>query len=212
MADVPAAPTSHGIQALIDRLRDEGIVAGRAQAGELLEAARREIDTLRAAAHREAEALLERAREQVRLERETALGAVRLALRDAVLQLEEEFLQLFAERLQRRVHDQLADPALLRRVLESLLLASGRNVAIAEADLEALALDNEARLLADGVELAASAGGVRLVLRDDEVEVDVGDGAVTALLLSHLLPRVRHHIADGPDAAVGQAAAGQTSG
>ena len=199
MSQAADTPTSHGIQALIDRLRDEGIVAGRTQAADMLEAARREVEALRAAAVREADGLLESARAQVRLEREAALGAIRLAFRDSVLQLQEEFLHLFAERLRRRVQEQLADRALVRRVLEALLLQHGCDAAITDRDLEALAADTEAHMLADGIELARAAGGVRLKLNGQDVAFEVGDATVTALLLSHLLPRVRRHLDGGPD-------------
>jgi len=200
VSDAADTPTSHGIQALIDRLRDDGIVAGRTQAAEMLEAARREIEALRAAAAREADGLLERARAQVRLERETALGAIRLAFRDSVLQLQEEFLHLFSERLRRRVREQLDERDLMRRVLTALLLQHGHDAALSDGDLETLAVDTEARMLADGVQLARDAGGVRLTLSGHDVEFEVGDQAVATLLLSHLLPRVRRHLEGGPDA------------
>lgn len=193
-----APPMGHGIQALIERLRSEGIDAGRAEAGQLVEQARAEIDALRAAAREEADSLLARARDQIRIEQEASLGAIRLAFRDSVLRLKEDFLHQFGERLHRHVQAELADPALLRRVLLTLVEPAAGPPG--EGELEALARDGEARLLAEGLELRPTAGrqGLRIGMVAGSVEVHVTDEALTALLLEHLLPRVRRHLDGGP--------------
>ena len=198
----PAAPADHGIQALIERLRSEGIDDGRQEAERLLEEARTDIALLREAARAEAEGLLARAREHIRIEQEASLGAIRLAYRDSVLRLKQDVLLQFGERLHRRVQAELGDPALLRRLLLGLVQPTpqGGLNKLNESDLEALARDGTARLLIDGLELRPVAGGqgLRIGLADGHVELQLTDEALTELLLEQLLPRVRRHLDGGP--------------
>ncbi|MCQ9377914.1 hypothetical protein [Methyloversatilis sp. XJ19-49] len=205
-------PMGHGIESLIERLRTEGIDAGRQQAQQFIAQAQAEIDALRAGARAEAEGLLEAARERIRIEQEASLGAIRLAFRDSVLRLKEDFLQQFGERLQRHVQTELADPELLRRLLIALVQPMFPDPAQpsdrtpqtmsmpSEADLEALARDGEARLLSEGLELlpAAQGSGLRICMVAGDMEVHVTDEALSALLLEHLLPKVRRHLDGGP--------------
>lgn len=196
------APADHGIQALIQLLRSEGIDNGRQEAQRLLEEAMAEIGQLREAAHIEADGLLAQARERIRIEQEASQGAIRLAFRDSVLRLKEDVLHQFGERLHRRVQAELADPALLRRLLLTLVQPApqGGLNALSESDLEALARDGTARLMIDGMELRPVAGrrGLKIALADGHVELQLTDDALAELLLEQLLPRVRRHLDGGP--------------
>jgi V/A-type H+-transporting ATPase subunit E len=195
-----APSQSHGVQALIERLRGEGIAAGREEAARIVGQARAEIDALRAAARREADALLDSAREQIRVERDAALGAIGLAFRDSTLRLKEEFLHHFGERLRREVRDELAErPDLLRRLLESVVGGVSPGLTVpGEDELQRLMAGVESRMLADGVELAPVAGGLHIRLHANELELRITDETLTALLLEHLLPRVRRQLDGGP--------------
>lgn len=193
-------PTGHGIESLIERLRSEGIDAGRQQAERFVAQAQQEIEALRADARREADDLLAQARERIRIEQDAALGAIRLAFRDSVLRLKEDFLQQFGERLHRRIQGELADPDLLRRLLVAVVQPLTADSPPGDADLEALACDGEARMLAEGLLLlpGESGSGLRIVLEASAIELHVTDEALTALMLEHLLPRVRRHLDGGP--------------
>jgi V/A-type H+-transporting ATPase subunit E len=193
-----AAPQGHGIQALIDRLRHDGIDAGRQDAQQMLAQARAEIDSLRAAAREEADSLMARTRAQIRTEQETAQGALQLAYRDSLLRLKEAFLHDFGERLRRRVQTELADPNVLRQALLAVLRDDPDPTDGALFDT--LAWDGVARQLREGVTLLPAPGlaGFRVALQGGHVEVHVTDEAVTELLKSHLMPRVRRQLDGGP--------------
>lgn len=196
------APDGHGIQALIDRLRHDGIDAGRQSAQQMLAQAHADIEALRAAARDEADGLMQRTRAQIGIEQEACRGAIQLAYRDSLLRLKEAFLHDFGERLRRRIQTELADPLVLRQALQALL-QSGADGALTEANealLDTLAWDGVARQLQEGVALLPAMGqhGFRIALQDGQVEVHVTDDALTELLKSHLLPRVRRQLDGGP--------------
>lgn len=196
------APQGHGIQALIDRLRHDGIDAGRQDAQQMLAQAHADIEALRAAARTEADGLMQRTRAQIRIEQEACQGAIQLAYRDSLLRLKEAFLHDFGERLRRRVQAELADPLVLRQALQALLQTGtgGAPTEVDEALLDTLAQDGVARQLREGVTLLPAMGqhGFRMALHEGQVEVHVTDEALTELLQSHLLPRVRRQLDGGP--------------
>jgi len=198
--DIPQ--TTYGIQALIERLRGEGIDAGREEAARLLEQARQDIERLRAVARQDADGLLDRARAQACIEQEASLAAIRLACRDSMLRLREDFLHQFGDRLRRRVRDELVDIDLLRRVLLALLTSgeAGKSNGNWHSDLDELVRDVGTHMLADGIELVTDTGraGMRLRLTGQDLELHVTEDAVTDLLMEHLLPRVRRLLDGGP--------------
>ena len=189
--------TAHGIEALIERLRAEGVAAGQAEAARLLDQARADAERLRAAARAEAQALLAQARESLHVERESALAAIQLAWRDALLALKEDLLRRFGERLQRQLHGQMADETLWQRLLAPLWPRSQQ--AADTADLDALAAATWNELLADGIELVRLPNGAGLTLRraSGGPELQFSDEAIAAWLLERLTPRVRRLIDGG---------------
>src|SRR5579862_4175485 len=136
MATTPAEQTptvasteSAGVEALIGRLRDQGIAQGRSEADALLTAAKQQAAEIVAAAQREADALSVKAAADAAKLKAAGEDAVRLAMRDAILSLEGDLLKEFVARLRRLCTDALADPAFLQR----LILEIGGQVAQATA-------------------------------------------------------------------------------
>lgn len=192
--------TAHGIEALVERLRGEGVAAGQAEAARLLDLARADAERLRATARVEAQALLAQARESLRAERESALAAIQVAWRDALLALKEDLLRRFGERLQRQLHDVLADDARWQRLLAPLWPGPQPAAGTDTADLDALAAAIWNELLADGVELVRLPQGAGLTLRrtDGGPELQFSDEAIAGWLMERLTPRVRRLIDGGP--------------
>lgn len=191
--------TGHGVEALVERLRAEGIEAGRQEAARLLQEARLQIESERLQASAEADKLLAQAREQMRVEREAALSAIQLAARDALLRLKEDFLHQFATRLGRRVQGSLEDPTLLRSLLLNLLQSTDDGPPPEQAQWDRLAEGQMASMLREGIELMQPSGqlGFALRLSGEDIEVQVTDEAIEALLLEHLLPSVRRTLDGG---------------
>jgi V/A-type H+-transporting ATPase subunit E len=190
------APAAHGVQALVDRLRADGVEAGRREADALLAAARDEAQRLLAAARDEARLLAESARAAIEVERSAAREGLRLAWRDALLSLRDEVEHRFGERLQRRLAGQLEDGEVLRR----LALAAGAAAVPADDDLRGLTAATLAGLLAEGIELSPRAGSQALVLwhRETGLALELSDEALAAWLLEQLSPHFRALLGELP--------------
>jgi V/A-type H+-transporting ATPase subunit E len=221
VAAPPAAPTSSGVQELIDRLRDEGVEVGRREAGRIVEEARREAGRIVAEARAEAEALRTRQREETEAERAAAREALTLAARDTVLDLKAEMTSRFASQVRRLVAAELRDPEFLRRLIlevagravpergederTELLLPTeavgvddlrARPEEVREGTLTHLVLALSHDMLCEGLELGVredggGGAGLRVRLADRDLEIDLTERAVAELLLRHLLPRFR---------------------
>jgi V/A-type H+/Na+-transporting ATPase subunit E len=217
-AAVLPAVESSGVESLIDRLRDQGISAGRTQADTLITAAQKEASDIVANAQREADALLVEARTEAAKLKAAGENAVALAMRDTLLSLEGEILQNFHNSLVRLIKEQLADPQFLRR----LILEVAGKAAVATADkrvqlllpADTVSLDDLLRkpepatpgtlmhfvqslgaaMLRDGLSFGVSEeiqAGIQVRLVDDDVRIDLTESAMSELLLRHMLPRFR---------------------
>jgi V/A-type H+-transporting ATPase subunit E len=214
-------PTAAGVDALIARLRDEGVTKGRE------EAARIEQEALQAAArlHREAETEAERVLAEARREavalKTAGEDALRLAMRDTVLQLKsvltrevnekvkrlittelkrEEFLQQLILEVARRGRDEAgiepgeAMEVVLPHELVSIEELRRNPLELREGSLSHFVLAVASEVLGEGVRFTAAeddASGIRIRLTDKHVEIDLTDEKVAELILAHLQPRFR---------------------
>jgi V/A-type H+-transporting ATPase subunit E len=211
------AAESAGVESLIGRLRDEGITQGRVQAEALVTAAQQQAADLIATAQQEAEAILARAREEAGKLKGSGEDAIRLAMRDTILALEGDLLKGFTDRLRRLVKGVLADPAFLQRLI---LEVAGRVAPTGEQRAEVLlpaelvsledlqsnpeeatpgtlmhfVLSLGGGMLREGMHFGVSAdgeAGIRVRLVEEDVQIDLTESAISALLLRHMLPRFR---------------------
>jgi len=206
----PMLPSS-GVQELVQRLRDEGVAAGRREAERILAAAREEAARILAAARRDAEQMTQATQATIETERQAARAALDLAWRDAVLQLRGQLEAVFVRRLQSLVTGSLRDP----KVLVELVVDAVRQVLAADRSperaqllvpesaaqdppqaqaLDALAATLAKDLLQGGVDLVREpqvGAGVRVHLTERGLELAVTDETLAALLLERLLPRFR---------------------
>jgi V/A-type H+/Na+-transporting ATPase subunit E len=208
---------SHGVQQLIDRLREQGVEAGRTEAARIVAQARQDADRI-----------LKEAREQAARERETARAeaerlrrageeAVRLAGRDAILALRGALTERFVQRVEGLVRAHLQDPQVLTRLVLAVGGRAGEVVdgsdavihlpatatteaelrrdpdGLARDELSQLVLAVSSEMLREGVQVRPGAHdrGLVVTLTDEGVELDLTDEAVAGLLLDHLHPRFR---------------------
>lgn len=206
--------TEHGVRDLIRRLEEEGLAAGRQQADRLLAAAEQRAAQIVDQAGRQAASLREAAQRDAQAQVAAAREALRLACRDALHVLKEELGELFGRRLRTHVAAALAEEGLLASLLTTMTRAmagetartalavrladSGLERAMAVElpieDLDRLSAQLLRELLAEGCRLGTLRGGatgLRLALQGQDIEVDLGDESLTALLLQFLSPRVR---------------------
>lgn len=209
-----AGKTTHGVQDLIDRIRDQGVKAAEAEASRIIREAEARAAKLLAEAKAETERLREEAGKAIEAERNAGMEALRLSARDAVLLLKSRIsseFEVFVKRLvtsASRNEDIIKDLVLVlagRAVDEfirdreiQILLSEALFTGTVDEKLRAhgkntiLALSSD--MLREGVELIPAAGlegGARVRLVQDELEIDLSDQAVTRLLKQTMLPRFR---------------------
>lgn len=218
MAD---AHENDGVQRLIERIRDEAVEAGRAQAKALVEQAMAEAAAILAAAQRERDEQKIKAARELEIEKQAARAAVHTAARDVVLGLKSALVASFEAHVARLVSDTLREPELMRK----LVLALGGRVAserLVDREVEILVaamFDDAAEdssipprvrdtilgisreMLREGVELHTSAkvsAGAKVRLVGEQLEIDLSEAAISEMLLAYLTARFRW-ILDGAE-------------
>lgn len=218
---LPDQAMSSGVDALISRLREEGVATGRAEAAQVLAEAKAEAKRLLAEARADAQAQLETARREAQAYRNAGEEALKTAMRDTVLDMKAVLMKRFSADVQRLVTRQLEAP----EVLEQMILEVAGRVreeiaAQEEAPIEILlpesivgleelrsdpqeldkgkltqfVLSRTLEMLREGVTFGSSddpAPGITVRMKDQDIMLDLTDQAVAALILQHLQPRFR---------------------
>lgn len=213
--------TAAGIEALIARLRGEGVEAGRAEAQKLVDEAQARAAEILRAAEQEATETRRAARADSERMRRSGEEALRTAMRDAVLELKDTLGQRFAEDVRGTVTTLMREDDTLRRMILALAARTSEEAGIdSAAELEVVlpravvGLDDLRRspeelregtlahfvaaatagLLREGVTFSRAedgADGIRVQLTEAGITVDLSDRAVAEVLLRHLNPRFR---------------------
>ncbi|MFC0219484.1 V/A-type H+-transporting ATPase subunit E [Pseudochelatococcus lubricantis] len=216
-----AQRTASGVEALIARLRDEGVGAGRTEAerivGEAQVLARATVEE----AEEQAAGMLEKARREAANLQRAGEDALKAAARDTVLDLKDYLSRRFAGDVAKTVSAAMRDEELLKRMILAVAgrvreeagvdrsqevvfqlprAAVGldelrrRPEELKEGSLTHFAAASAAAMLREGVTFARAdddAGGLRIQLLDRGVSVDLTDQAVADMILAHLQPRFR---------------------
>lgn len=216
MAEPDVTPS--GVQALIDRIRDEGVQSALEEAARILSEAKAQAARTVSDAKAEAAAMKKEAQAAIETEREAAIEALRMAARDTELELRTAVLSAFEEHVRRLVTDVTAEGSVLRdmilvlagRAAEDVIKDQDATILVPERltdevspELEeflrrtALALSGD--VLRKGIQLIPSSkvqGGARVQLVDDDLEIDLTDEALSEMMLKLLLPRYRRLLAE----------------
>jgi V/A-type H+-transporting ATPase subunit E len=214
-------PVAFGIEQLIQRLKQEGVDEGRADAQKVIAAGEARARDLVARAEAEAKTRIDAATQAADRLKRGGEEALKTAMRDAVLELKEDLSTRFARQVQGVIAKLSTDQELLKQMI--LAVASrARNEAglddakaleimlprtavgidelrrnpqeLHEGALSQFALASAADMLRAGVTFARAtddAGGIRVVLKDDGLLLDLSDAAVADVILRHLQPRFR---------------------
>lgn len=208
-----------GVEALIERLREQGVEQGQQQAAELVEEAERRADWLLKQARQEAEELRRKAKDDAERLRRAGEDALKMAARDMNLQLREMLSQTFADRVKLLISEQLDSDAFMRELIREVVLQACGNADLASMKhielllpagfigLEELRRNPQAYRssqlsqyvqeqlnvqLREGITLDLHNGkGIRIRTNGDDAEIDLSDRALAELLLRHLQPRFR---------------------
>ncbi len=212
---------SAGVEQLIDRLRDEGVLAGRQRANEIVLDAERQAAELIAEAEQTARSMVAQAQLEVDRLKRGGEDALAIAMRDIVLKLKAQLSDVIGERVRRLIAKELQQEDFLRmlllevagRVREDSRLDECENVEailprnliglqelrrrpleLEEGSLSHFIINVAADELREGVVFATSEelqGGLRIRLVDQDIQIDLTDEKLSELLLEHLQPRFR---------------------
>lgn len=209
-----------GVEALISRLRDEGVQSGRRQAEEIVAQAQADARHTLEMARSQAERIVADARRQAESLEQSGREALELALRDAVLSMKTRLSERFRGEVRQLVGEEQEKQELLEKMIlevvgrvraeadraeriEVLLPRRAVGFADLSQDPEELArgeLTRFVRLVAAdmlregvsfGVAREGQESGISLRLVDREVVLDLSDRAVADVILEHLQPRFR---------------------
>ena len=215
----PSAKVAFGIEALIERLRSEGVGSGRAEAEKILKDAQGDAQTILSKAREEAEQIVSRSRTEAANLEKAGRQALEVAARDTVLDLKNRLSQRAAREMKRLVNEEVQRQEILEKLIlevagqarektigagavEILLpekLVSLGDIAKDPAHLQAGSLGRFAELVArnllrQGITLTTSPNvkaGIKVRLTDKGVDLDLSDQAIADVLLQHLQPRFR---------------------
>lgn len=212
--------TSSGVEALIERLRHQGVEAGRAARDKIVAEAEREAERIVKQAREKAAAIVEDARQEVERLQTSGEDALRVAVRDTVLRMRETLRKRLEGQVRKLVAEQLVDEDFLRQLIIEVARRA-RNTSGAEQaehleillppepigleELQQRPEELESRLSQFAKEIAGATWregvsidalepgerGIRIRLKDEELELDLSDRAIADLLLEHLQPRFR---------------------
>jgi V/A-type H+-transporting ATPase subunit E len=216
MAEPDVTPS--GVQALIDRIRDEGVQSALEEAARILMEARAQAARTVSDAKAEAAAMSKEAKAAIETERTAAIESLRMAARDTELELRTAVLSAFEEHVRSLITDVTAEGSVLRDMIlvlagraaedlikdrDAVILVPERLADEAPPELEEFlqrsALQLSADVLRKGIQLIPSSevrGGARVRLVDDDLEIDLSDEALSEMMLKLLLPRYRKILAE----------------
>lgn len=212
---------SSGVEALIERLRNEGVTAGQKKAEDLVANAQKHANWIIEEAELEAKELIDKAHLQAKDIKASGEDALQLAARDTLLKLRDTLLGSFSHEVMRVVGEQMRDKSFTEKLILALAgsvrektgLDDHKNIEISlsvdiigveelrkkpeelnEGVLSQYTASIAANLLRAGVQFKVAEdikAGLSVRLVNDAMVIDFTDETVTALLLEHLQPRFR---------------------
>lgn len=220
MTDTKAIASS-GVEALIERLKNEGVVAGQEKAEDLVLNAQKRAEWIVEEAELEASTLIQQAREEVERIKSAGQDALKLAARDAFLKLRDTLLGSFSHEVMRVVGEQMTDQAFTEKLILALAgavreksgLDANEEIVISlpedvigvdelrknpeelkQGSLSHYTASIASNLLRSGIKFEVNdeiKAGLSIRLVDSEMVIDFTDETVSALLLEHIQPRFR---------------------
>lgn len=219
-SETNAASAGAGVQALIDRLKSEGITAGQEEAERVLASAKAKADKLVAEAEGRAAEIIDKAKNDAAAETAAANDALKIAARDLVLRLRNELASRIGDETRRLLGDAFTDEDFLKRLILAIAAKAKQDAGITARDAMEIVLPSRvvtfeelkkspeaaqegtlthfvvavaADVLRKGVTFTSAPGfdGIKVRLVDRDLSIDLTEEAIAALLTRHLQPRFR---------------------
>lgn len=212
MTEQEQIKTGAGVQNLVDRIRDQGILAANEKASKILRDAEAKSAKMLADAKQEVEHLRETTRIEIEANHAAALEALKLSARDAMLQLkakvssefevfvqrlvtsatrDEQFIKTIVLVLAGHVQEELIGDKEIQILISDLILTGKPNETLGERGKQTI-LELSSEMLREGVELIPSSdiqGGANVRLVKEKLEIDLSDKAISRLLYQRMMPR-----------------------
>lgn len=209
-----------GVQALIERLKSEGVSAGQSEGEEILAKAKAKAEDIVNDAQKKADALLSEARAEAAKEKAATEDGLKVAARDLVLSLRNELGDRIQQEAGRLVGTTLGDQQYLQKLILAMAANAKDNASVSDTEpmeiilpekvvtFEELKQSPEAvepgtlthfvialagEALREGVTFSTAPGfdGIKVKLTDRNVSIDLTEEAIASLLKRHLQPRLR---------------------
>lgn len=212
---------SSGVEALIDRLKNEGVSAGQKKAEDIVLDAQKRAEWIVQEAEEEARQLTDKARKEADAILSTGKDALQLAARDALIKLRDTLLNSFSQEVTRVVGQRMQDPEFIDKLIMALAGTVREKTGLDNSQAVTIRLPEDvmgvgelkknpeelqqgalshytaslaADMLRDGVRFEITgdlSGGLFIRLENEEMLIDFSDETVAALLLEHIQPRFR---------------------
>lgn len=214
---------SQGIETLIERLKQDGVNAGKEEAAQLIREAQEKANQIFNEAQAKSKAMIDEAHQLIQQEKKAAKDALKLAARNMRLELRQNLLDRFYQEVRRLVHKELDSDEMLRQLIflvatdttEQLQAFKAENIEIElpkkvlnfdeirknpellEKDpLKTLVQSLTRQMLREGISVSVSqdeskVAGIKVHLIDEDIVLDLTEGAVSSLLIKHMQPRFR---------------------
>ncbi len=213
--------TSSGVEALINRLREQGVEAGKQHADKIIHDAEKNAEKIIGEAKKEAQLLVDKAEQEVTALRNAGEDALKLATRDALLKLRDTLLGSFSKEVHRVVGEKMTQEVFLERLILQFAAKVSDDLQLKEKENMRIFLPNNpvgvedlknnpeelkvgtlthftaacaAEMLRKGVKVEVAddiTNGLLIRLDDEGMVVDFSTETLSALLLEHLQPRFR---------------------
>ncbi len=216
-----SAHASVGVETLIKRLRQEGVDAGQKESEKIILESREKAALIRSQAQKEADEIVSKARKEADALKAAGSDALQLAARDAHLKLREVVMSRFSVEVRRLVGKVMAPEPFMEKLILQVVGRVRQDSGLDKEDKLSIKLPDDlikiddlrknpeelkegtmahfvlsvmAGLFEEGISYQPSGDistGLKIYMKEGNVEVDLTDEAISAVLLEHLQPRFR---------------------
>ncbi|MGL5741104.1 MAG: hypothetical protein ACRCXC_00400 [Legionella sp.] len=115
--DKAANLISQGVETLIERLKQDGVDAGKEEATRLIREAQEKANKILNEAKAKSKTMMEGAHQSIQQEKKAAADALQLAARNMRLELRQNLIDRFTQEVRRLVHKELYAKDMLRQLI-----------------------------------------------------------------------------------------------
>ena len=212
---------SSGVEDLIQKLRKDGIEAGKSEAARIVDQAKEEAAQIVNEARSKAEQIVSEADKEADRLKKGGEDSLHIAMRDILLELKAKLTETVSDRVKQLISAELAQEDFLKDLILEVAGRARRDSGMDEAEKISILLPKDlvgleelrlhplelrkgglshfilnvaSDLLREGVtfgETEDGRQGMRIYLEEKDIQIDLTDEGIAQILLEHLQPRFR---------------------